>query len=91
MNPFQLNQKANLTQKDFAPFRLTKDSQIKENDLLYQRENRLFLGARPVDGRRPFPTERRTYSLSDDLIDPERTGSNPIIIFMSILIFSIWI
>lgn len=35
MNPFQLNQKANLTDKDFAPFRLTKGNQIKENDLLY--------------------------------------------------------
>ncbi|CAD8118841.1 unnamed protein product [Paramecium sonneborni] len=91
IDPFKVNQKTNLTQKDFPAFGLTKDSQIKENDLLYQRENRLFLGARPVDGRRPFPTERRTYSLSDDLIDPERTGSNPIIIFMSILIFSIWI
>lgn len=55
------------------------------------RQNRLYLGARPVDGSRPYPIEKRTYSLSDDLVDPERSASKGVIILLSLIIFSVWI
>ncbi|CAD8126612.1 unnamed protein product [Paramecium sonneborni] len=82
VEPFQTNLKANMTAKDFPAFGLTKNDVIKENDLVYLRQNRFYLGARPVDAGRPYPIERRTYSLADDLIDPERE------IFSTLLIVS---
>ncbi|CAD8202323.1 unnamed protein product [Paramecium pentaurelia] len=91
VDPFQLNQRANLTQKDFPGLGLSKDEQVKENDIIYMRQNRLYLGARPVDGSRPYPIEKRTYSLSDDLVDPERSASKGVIILLSLIIFSVWI
>lgn len=88
--PFKTNEKANLTGKDFPALGLSKNDVIKENDLVYLRQNRFYLGARPVDAGRPYPIERRTYSLADDLIDPKRSVTYAFMVNLLAFSFYLW-
>ncbi|CAD8210003.1 unnamed protein product [Paramecium pentaurelia] len=86
IEPFKNGQKANLTGKEFPALGMTSDSPDYESDMVYQRQNRLYLQARPVDGGMLYPKERRTYSLQRDLIDPERSSFNLFLLLNLIVI-----
>ncbi|CAK84241.1 unnamed protein product (macronuclear) [Paramecium tetraurelia] len=86
MDPFKTNQKVNMTGKDFPALGMSSGSSMYENDMVYQRQNRLFLEARPVDGGMLQPKERRTYSLQRDLIDTSRSSFNGFLILNLIMV-----